>query len=89
MSDVEVGYGPARYLTPEQVKSVAAALGEIPERELLARYDAERMNEEEIYPRGWGNAAEDQEYIGAHYTSLVKFFEDAATADDAVLLYLS
>jgi hypothetical protein len=85
----DVGYGPARYLLPEQVKSVAAALDEIPEWELRAKFDAERMNEEEIYPQSWAGESADMDYIGEHYQYLVRFFREAANANDALLMYVA
>ncbi|MDB5346761.1 MAG: hypothetical protein JWP89_5138 [Schlesneria sp.] len=85
----DTGYGPAHYLVPEEVKAVATAIDEIPVWELLEKFDAERMNEEQIYPEGWRDGPEEREYISQHYAALVSFFRAAADADDAMLVYLA
>src|SRR4051812_34848725 len=40
LGDTDVGYGPARYLTPAQVKEVAGALSGISANELWSRFDS-------------------------------------------------
>jgi hypothetical protein len=40
----DLGYGPARYLTPDQVKEVAAALDEITEATLRAQFSSSRKS---------------------------------------------
>lgn len=85
----DTGYGPAHYLVPEEVKAVATAINEIPAWELVEKYDAERMNEEHIYPEGWEDRPIEREYISEHYAALVSFFRAAADADDAMIVYLA
>src|SRR5262249_39923399 len=46
----EVGYGPARFLNPGEVRSVAAALEQLGEGGFRARFDAEAMTRAKIYP---------------------------------------
>jgi hypothetical protein len=45
LGDVDVGYGPARYLLPQEVRAVATALDAIPEGEFRKRYDGAAMDE--------------------------------------------
>jgi hypothetical protein len=85
----DVGYGPARTLTAEDVRAVAAELDAIPADELLERFDAEAMNDAEIYPQGWSDYDEDREYIKSHYLLLVEFFRRAAEEGDGLVLYLN
>ena len=89
IGDQDVGYGPARYLTSQQVKDVANAVEEISEATLLAKFNAERMNQEEIYPHGWRDSQEERDYVGQHYASLVNFFRRTANAGDAMIVYLN
>lgn len=89
IGEQDVGYGPARYLTSQQVKEVATAIEKITASKLLEKFDAERMNQEEIYPHGWRNSQEERDYIGQYYSSLVKFFKDTADAGDAMIVYLN
>ena len=49
----DLGYGPVRYLTPDQVKEVAAALSRIDRAELRERFDPAVFEAAGIYPRGW------------------------------------
>lgn len=91
IADVDVGYGPARYLTAEEVVETFEALDDISAPELLQRFDPEAMNEAGVYPSGWGQyntTAEDQEYIAGNYAALVEFFREAAVHGDAMLIYL-
>ena len=89
IGEQDVGYGPARFLTTQQVKDVANAIEQIPAWELREKFDANRMNDEEIYPHGWRDSAEERDYISQHYLALVKFFKDAADANDAIIVYLN
>jgi len=43
------------------------------------------MNRAQVYPTPWG-AEDDLDYLREHYSSLVQFFDRAATANAAVLL---
>jgi hypothetical protein len=88
ISDEDVGYGPARFLNPKEVKQTAKALSEISEAELLSRFDPVELNAAGIYPETWGEIEKEQEYIGQHYRALVNFFQEASEAGDAMLLYL-
>ena len=63
LGNFDVGYGPARFLTPDEVKKVAAALSEISPDELQARCDFSVMTEADIYPSSWEDAEEELEYI--------------------------
>ena len=84
----DVGYGPPRYLTATEVKLVADALDHVPAFELIRRYDAQALNDADIYPQGWRDNAADRGYIEGHYLRLAQFFRAAADANDAMLLYL-
>lgn len=89
VSDEDVGYGPARYLPPEEAQEAADALSLISPERLLKRFDAKKFNEAEIYPQGWGGLPEEFEYIGDYYGHLVRFFQEAARRDEAILLWIS
>lgn len=64
---MDVGYGPAHYLTPEQVAGIHRKIASLTEADLKARYDTEAMNEEEeLYPSLEWNE-EDFEYLYSHF----------------------
>ncbi|MFO0811330.1 MAG: YfbM family protein [Gemmataceae bacterium] len=87
LGEEDVGYGPARYLEPDEVREVAQALDDLPEFELLERFDAAALNDADIYTPPWSDA--DREYVGDNYSAMAEFFRKAAEAGDAMLLYLN
>lgn len=88
IGDVDVGYGPARYLTPAQVDEVHVALSSMTPDDLWARGDRKAMQNPEIYP-GWTGNEEDREYVTTNFAMVKSFFEDAAEDHDAVILYIN
>lgn len=82
-------YGPPRYLTPDEVHGVAEALDAVPTFELLDRFDAQALNDAEVYPHGWSGSAEERNWIERSYLELTQFFRRAAEAGDAMVLYLA
>lgn len=83
----DVGYGPAKYITAEQVKDVAANL---PNRELLkTAFDTSALTSEEIYPEIWDEGEDALDYVLEHYESMMDYFLDAASRGNAMLKYLN
>jgi hypothetical protein len=89
IGEKDVGYGPARYLTPAQVRETSAALTPISSQELWSRFDRQAAEDADIYPAGWVGAEEDRDYIVGNFETLKEFFVQAAQANDAVILYLN
>ena len=87
--DMDVGYGPAHYLTPEQVVGIHHKIASLTEADLKARYDTEAMNEEEeLYPSlDWDE--EDFDYLYFHFQALQSFFATAASRGEAIVTFLS
>ena len=87
--DMDVGYGPAHYLTPEQVVGIHHKIASLTEADLKARYDTEAMNEEEeLYPSlDWNE--EVFEYLYFHFQALQSFFATAASKGEAIVTYLN
>lgn len=88
ISDEDVGYGPARYLLPSEVRNVADALRLLPWQDVASRWDSAAIRDADIYPE-WSDAPEDLEYVQHNYEALQKFFEQAAQHHEAVILWLS
>jgi hypothetical protein len=84
------GYGPTRYLVPEEVKTVAAALDRLPAGELAKRYSPGKLQTAQIYPDGiWITEGEEAlGYLLNYYGELVKFYGNAAGCGRAVLQYI-
>ncbi len=85
----DLGYGPAHYVTPVQVKEISDALSAISRDEFCSRYAVEKLNEQSIYPEGWTDEEDLLTYIADNFESLKGFYADAANEDEAVISYLS
>ena len=87
----EVGYGPARFLTAEQVSSVADALSKLSPASLGERFNPKDMEAKEIYPDViWVRDGEDAlDYALEGYQQLQAFYRDAAARGEAVIQWLS
>ncbi|QFZ92013.2 YfbM family protein [Synechococcus elongatus] len=86
----DFGYEPARYLTVEEVKVVAAALHEITPEQFRLRYSADQLSQNEIYPDIWNDSDGDPiEYLVAWYEDLRSYYIEAAANNNAMLKYLN
>lgn len=86
----DVGYGPARLLTANEVKTIARALKSETSEKLRARYDPKRMDALGIYPGIWvRDGTEALHYLLENYAALVAFYEKSAAAGHAILIVLS
>lgn len=87
----EVGYGPARFLTAEQVSKVADALSQISPEALAERFNPKDMEAKEIYPDViWvRDGQEALDYALEGYQQLQVFYRDAASRGEAVIQWLS
>ena len=87
--DQDLGYGPARFLTPDEVKQVAEALSAVTRNDLEQNYDAGKMTAAQIYPGGWEKAEESMDWLYGHLVKLKAFYAGAAESDMAVITFLS
>jgi hypothetical protein len=87
----EVGYGPARYLTAEQVSRVAQTLATLTPETLAARFNPKDMENKDIYPDAiWvRDGQEALDYVLEGHQQLQVFYRDAAARGDAVIQWLS
>jgi hypothetical protein len=90
LGDEDVGYGPARYLTPEEVQETAHAISQVSVDDLLRRYDPRRMTKAEIYPEIIWERDRDEalQYLLDYYVNVVAFFREAARHGQAMLLFM-
>ena len=93
VGDVDVGYGPARALTSQQVAAWSSALKEIPRDELAQRLDPKAMLEADIYPNIWDRSLSGEEdtldYLLQAYGGLRDFVAAAQREQSGLLVYLS
>jgi hypothetical protein len=81
----DLGYGPARLLTPDQVREIAESLTHVGKEDLARRFDLSAMMTAEIYAcRDSGELELAQEYL----PQLQLFYTQAASKDRAMLLYV-
>ena len=71
VGDIDVGYGPARVLRPEQVSEFSGALSRITVEDFRSRFDPKRMMDADIYPNIWDRDPADDDTLGY----LVEYFE--------------
>ncbi|WP_244942877.1 YfbM family protein [Streptomyces inhibens] len=82
------GYGPPRYLTPEQVRTAAGALAEMSGASLTAGVGPEDLARAEVYPAIVWERGEPLDYVSGYYDLLRPFFRAAADEGDAMLIWL-
>ena len=85
----DIGYGPARYLLPDQVRVVAQALSSITPDDFAVKFDPSALAVAEIYPDIWSEGAEALEYVQSFYKDLRDFYIEASERNDSVLIYLN
>ncbi|WP_407566222.1 YfbM family protein [Streptomyces sp. 184] len=84
----EWGYGPPRYLTPEQVRKAAEGLVTTGFGRLAQGVTPDDLARADVYPQIIWKRAESFDYVQGHYEALVEFFEAAAREGDALLVWL-
>ena len=85
----DLGYGPAHYLTPEQVQEVNNEIAALSKEDLRGRFDAGRMTELEIYPGIWDEGDDAFDYVADNFQSLQQLYADAARKQETVIAWLS
>jgi hypothetical protein len=92
VGNLEVGYGPARVFSSEEVRAIITALDQIDEEALRARFDPAEMMRLQIYPEIWDrDPAEDDSfgYCAEYFTVLKECVADAAARSQGLVIYIS
>ncbi len=92
VGDVDVGYGPARAFTSDQVKALAEYLAGLDRDELKHRFDPEKMHAMEIYPSIWKDNEHLYDvwgYIEGGLEEVTRFVRETAERDMALLIYIN
>jgi hypothetical protein len=81
-------YGPARYLSPEDVARAGGYLAATPFDELAQHYDLAAMRSAEVYllPESESEVPLDLDTLRRRYEELTQFFAAAAAAGDSVIV---
>lgn len=81
-----MGYGPARYLTPAQVREICQALLQISEKNLATRFNLKTMQTIGIYAV---DRPDDLQYLIASFKKLKSYYRSAAKKGNGMLLYMT
>jgi len=88
----DLGYGPARVFTAEQVRRIHAALQPVDDEVLRARYDPEEMTRLKIYPSIWDREPGSDDalaYCQEYFNTLKTFVNQTAERRLGMVVYLS
>jgi hypothetical protein len=91
LGDVNVGHGPARCFSPQEVEAIAAHVKRYDEASLRARFDPELMAHLEIYPNIWDRGYDldhQWEYFSVSFADMQIFLHEAAARKMALLVYI-
>jgi hypothetical protein len=82
------GNGPAHYLTPAEVAEAATALAALPYEKLVEGIEPADLNAADIYPLDSWTSPAALDWPRPWYEALPPYFQSAATAGDALILWL-
>src|SRR5437660_11748273 len=89
VGEVDVGYGPARVLTSQQVRQIAAALAPIEPNDLANKVDVRQLDEQSIYPGNWQRNGYGVDYVVTNYRDMRDSITDAASKGNGLILYIN
>ncbi|MGJ1286129.1 YfbM family protein [Sphingobacterium spiritivorum] len=85
----DLGYGPAHYLTAEQVAELNGEISTITIADLKQKFNPERMNELEIYPIIWDEGDDAFDYLADGFLTLQNVFAEATKNKEAIITFLN
>ena len=86
--DQDLGYGPAHFLNPEQVKETAKALISQNPLEMIGKADPKEMERMAVYPGFWTQEGT-MEYLQDGLIALCAFYMTAAEQNEAIISFLT
>lgn len=89
---IDVGYGPARMFTADQVKAIDIALRPIDAAFLTKRFDPAEMMRLKIYPEFWDRDPDDDDVLGyciAIFDEMKAFISEAAARSLGIVVSVS
>lgn len=85
----DLGYGPAHYLTPEQVAELNNEISTITIADLKQNFNPEKMTELEVYPTIWDEGDDAFDYVADGFSTLQNVFADATKNGEAIITFLN
>lgn len=84
----DLGYGPAQYLNPKQVKETYAELRKITAEALKGKINGSEMNAIGIYPETW-TEPDAHEFLIDKFRAFKAFYKRASEKDQGIVTYLN
>ncbi len=85
----DLGYGPAHYLTPEQVVELNNEISIITIDDLKQRFNPEKMIELDVYPSIWDEGDDAFDYIADGFFALQNAYSEATKNGEAIITFLN
>ena len=89
VGEVDVGYGPARVLTSQQVRSLATALASLEPDDVARRVNLQKLDEEFIYPGNWQHNGQGVEDVVGGYRTMRNLIIRLAAQGLRMVLYIN
>jgi len=89
VGEVDVGFGPARVLTSQQVRQLAAALAPLEPDEVARRIDLGKFDQEVIYPGNWQRNGIGVDYVLTNYRDMRDLISRLAERGEGLVLYIN
>lgn len=93
VGDIDVGYGPARALSPEDTARFHEHLSAISAEDFDSRFDAQSMLDQKIYPEIWdrdlAGEPDGRPYMNDFFPQLKQIFAEAAAANEGMIIYMN
>jgi Domain of unknown function (DUF1877) len=89
VGEIDVGFGPARVLTSQQVRQLAAALAPIEPAEVARRIDLGKFDQEVIYPGNWQRDGIGVDDVLTNYRDMRNLIGRLAERGDGLVLYIN
>lgn len=85
----DLGYGPAHYLTPEQVIELNNEISTITIDDLKQKFNPKKMTELDVYPPIWKEGNDAFDYVVDGFLTLQNVFADASKNREAIITFLN
>ena len=89
VGSVDVGYGPARVLSSDQVRAIASALAALAPDDVAQRVDVAVLDQEQIYPGNWQANGRGVDYVVATYRDMRELIARLADQGLGLVLYIN
>jgi len=88
--DQDLGYGPAHYLTPDQVIEINEQLAAFTAEEVKTRYNPAKMTELSIYPGVWEKEdGQIFEYLLEWFLEVKQIYATASSEKQAIITFMN